>query len=40
MNKELYDTVAGILTAQGRVDPAVVRPDATFESLEAQTRSR
>jgi acyl carrier protein len=33
MNKELYDTVAGILTAQFRVDPAVVRPDATFESL-------
>jgi acyl carrier protein len=33
MNKELYDTVAGILTAQFHVDPAVVRPDATLETL-------
>jgi acyl carrier protein len=33
MNKELYDTVAGILTAQFHVDPTVVRPDATLETL-------
>jgi acyl carrier protein len=33
MNKELYDTVAGILIAQFRVDPVVVRPDATLETL-------
>jgi acyl carrier protein len=33
MNKELYDTISGILIAQFHVDPAVVRPDATLETL-------
>jgi acyl carrier protein len=33
MNKELYDTVAEILTAQFHVDPAVVRPEATLDQL-------
>jgi acyl carrier protein len=33
MNKELYDTIADILTAQFGVDAAIVRPDATLETL-------
>ena len=33
MNKELYDTVAGILIAQFHVDATVVRPDSTLEIL-------
>ena len=33
MNRDLYDTVAAILTSQFGVDTALVRPDATLESL-------
>jgi acyl carrier protein len=33
MNSELYDAVAGMLTEKFHVDAAVVRPDATLESL-------
>jgi acyl carrier protein len=33
MNRDLYDTVAAILTSQFGVDAALVRPDATLESL-------
>ena len=33
MNKELYDTISGILITQFHVDPSVVRPDATLETL-------
>ena len=33
MNRQMYDEVAAILATQFQVDPAVVRPEATLESL-------
>ena len=33
MDRELFDTVAAILTGQFEVDPARVQPDATLASL-------